>query len=447
MRRRLHACCASFAEASTRLRAPRLATTVLVSLAVLAGLACGQAPRTTELTEADLRAMVDTMVPSLARIAHLQAKQPVTLALRSREEVRAWVAGQLDRDLPPSELKGLHDVYALLGLLPDTLDLHALLLDLYSEQIAGYYDPETRQLYVVRGSKPDLLVPILAHELVHALQDQTVNLDSLISPKRGNDRQSAAQAALEGHATLVMLDWTAERATGQPVDPVSLPDPGAQIRPTDETGGDNAVFQRAPRIIQETLLFPYAAGASFVQTLWRTTPRDQQRAAPLGPLLPQSTEQVLDPVERFINQRDAPTELRYANDGGQVVYENTLGALETGIFLEAHLGSMVRPWTGWDGDRYRLLQLPAGQALVWTSIWDDDASAAQFAERAARILSTGAIPNPYPRRARVQRLTLDDRPLVRITITGAGLAPDAVPEQTVYCASASGVKQSCRETG
>src|SRR5690606_21489386 len=106
----------------------------------------------------------------------------------------AYVEAQLTDEMPPEELEGVHATYALLGLIPDTLDLRALLLDLYTEQIVGYYDPETKTLYAVEGVQREALRPVLAHELVHALQDQHANLDSLISRERGNDRQVAAQA-------------------------------------------------------------------------------------------------------------------------------------------------------------------------------------------------------------------------------------------------------------
>ena len=39
------------------------------------------------------------------------------------------------------------------------------------------------------------------HELVHALQDQYVNLDSLEHLKGDDDRAAAAQAVIEGQAT------------------------------------------------------------------------------------------------------------------------------------------------------------------------------------------------------------------------------------------------------
>jgi hypothetical protein len=91
------------------------------------------------------------------------------------------------------------------------------------------------------------LRPILVHELVHALQDQHANLDSLIAKERGNDRQTAAQSAIEGHATMVMVAYMAEEASKAPVNIQTLPDIAESLRPAIE--GQNSqfpVFQKAP---------------------------------------------------------------------------------------------------------------------------------------------------------------------------------------------------------
>ncbi len=213
---------------------------------------------------------------------------------------------------------------------------------------------------------------MLAHELVHALQDQHVNLDSLVSRKRGNDRQAAAQAAVEGQATAVMFAMVMAAS-----DPARLPDLSAQLGPALEA--QNArfpVFRRAPLVIREGMLFPYLQGAAFVQALWRArAPRGGGTPpggwpAPLDSLLPQSTEQVIHPDSFLRLPRDNPTELRLGptpDPRWRTVHEDALGELETGIVLRQHLGEDAeRSAAGWDGDRFRLLAGPGGErALVW----------------------------------------------------------------------------------
>lgn len=354
--------------------------TVPIALLLIAG-ACrgpGAASQTPDVNPA-LVATVDSMLPALEVLSGLRKLKPIALAEQSREDLRNYVAKRLAEELPDDELDGIRQTYAALGLIPDTLNIRSLLLDLYQEQVAGYYDPSSKKFYLVSGTPVELLRPVLAHELVHALQDQHVNLDSLIARERGNDRQTAAQAAIEGHATVVMFAFLAQEAGGVKINPSEMPDISAQLRPALEAQHSQfPVFRRAPRIIRETMVFPYLGGSSFVQRLWVARP-DQGFLAPFGSMLPQSTEQVLHPDDRFLTNRDAPTEIRFANTKN-VIYENTFGELELGILLTEYLGPGAGDAAfGWDGDRYQLVQADGGKLLLWQSVWDDASSADRFA--------------------------------------------------------------------
>jgi len=411
-----------------------------LSLPVLAGGCGGRDDSGT--ADPGVLAMVDSLLPEVERVSLLDIVSPVRVAERTPGQVREFVQRKLDEEMPAAELEGMRRAYVRLGLLEPDLDLRQLLLDLYSEQIAGYYDPHEKTLFVLRGASAASLRPVVAHELVHALQDQHANLDSLIARERGNDHQTAAQAALEGHATLVMFTILAEDAAGGPVDPVTLPDPSSQLRPAfEDPSGQFPVFRNAPRVIRETLVFPYAAGASFVQQLWRAAGARSNRRAPLGELLPHSTEQVLNPLQKFVPVRDAPTLIRLAGFGDwSPAYANTLGALETGILLEEHLGRLEAPAWGWDGDRYELLDRPDGaEALLWVSVWDDSASADAFAGRMRAVLADDA----EGRAGMVERFLLEGRPAVRVRITGGAVPPGDVPPGDVSCVNETGEPRPC----
>lgn len=416
---------------------------ILPALLVLPLLAAACRGQGRARDEERLRASIDDLLPRVEALSGLEARAPVRMAMRDRAELREYVAARMEEELPPAELEGIEGAYRAFGLLPDTLDLHALMLDLLTEQVLGYYDPATETLYLVSGVPRDALEPVLVHELVHALQDQHVDLDSLVARERGNDRQTAAQAALEGHATLVMVALLAERQARRPVSPDMLPDLKRELGPALEAENEQfPVFRSAPRILRETMLFPYLEGAAFVQALWRADPSGG-RPAPLGPLLPQSTEQVMHPRERFIEARDEPTELTLgAGDGGggggdwRLVYENTLGELETGILLSEHLGAGAeRAAQGWDGDRYRLLEAPGGgRALVWYSVWDDAGAAEAFAAAYRRILEVRA----GTRHGRVERLEVEGRPVVRVVDAERAVELESVPVPVVVGLSERG---------
>ncbi len=377
---------------------------------------------------ARVRVVADSLLPRLQLLAGLRVERPIRIGYRTRAQVREYIVHQLDRDMPPAELTGVQETYAALGLIPDTMNLRRLLVDVYTEQVGGYYDPDTKTFYTVEGTPPGALRTVLAHELVHALQDQHTNLDSLVSRKRGNDRQTAAQAAVEGQATAVMF------AVMMGVnDPARLPDLAVQLRSALETqNAQFPVFRRAPLVIREGMLFPYVQGTSFVQALWRVhAPRSGGPPpggwpAPLDSLLPQSTEQVMYPDSFLRQPRDNPTELRLGpspDPRWRTSYEDVLGELETGIVLRQHLGEAAARFAdGWDGDRLRLLAGPGGaHALVWYSVWDTPAAADAFAAAYRQTL-----PRRPTRHADVQRLTISDRPVVLVVD-----APVTVPLETV----------------
>src|SRR5690606_37295873 len=241
-----------------------------------------------------------------------------------------------------------------------------------------------------------------------------------------NDRQTAAQAAIEGHATLVMLAFLAEQMSGRQIDPLALPNPAMQLGSSMQAQNSQfPVFRRAPAIIRETMIFPYVSGAGFVHTVWTA------RGAPtFTDLIPTSTEQVLHPQERYVEAVDEPTTLALAvPEGWQPVYGNVLGEYETRIWLREHLGvSASRASQGWDGDAFHLLASAQGDTvLVWWSVWDDEEAARRFADAAARVPANGGA-------MQVRRATVGGMPAVSVTrrVSGAEVPPELPPRIVEY---------------
>jgi hypothetical protein len=97
--------------------------------------------------------------------------------------------------------------------------------------------------------------------------------------------------------------------------------------------------------------------------------------------MPISTEQIVHPASFFVN-RDPPTRI----DLGKLatateVYQNTLGEFEMRLFLFEHLkdqNEAVRGATGWDGDRYIVVNTPQGEGLALVTLWDSPVDAGEF---------------------------------------------------------------------
>lgn len=382
--------------------------------------------------ERELQRSAEQVLPRLEALSGLPRLAPIAIGVRSRSQLRQFVETRLAEDFPPSEIAGVHATYSALGLIPEDIDLHALLLDLYTEQIVGFYDPARDTLFVVNDVPREQLETVLVHELVHALQDQHANLEALVDPSLSTDRQRAAQAALEGHATLVMVAWAMESMGVDASALPELPDLSALLGPALQSA-QFPVLSTAPRIIRESLLFPYFEGARFVQALWRHAPPEGRSSgasrAPLDEFLPASTEQIRNPADRFFGVRDEPTEVRFGSDsegGWPVIYQNTFGELELAILLGELLGERYEDLVyGWDGDRYLTFRVPGGGiGLEIAIVWDDGASADAFASAYERV-----APEWSARAVRVDRTRQDGREVVRIVDLPAHAADEPFPDR------------------
>jgi hypothetical protein len=227
-------------------------------------------------------------------------------------------------------------------------------------------------LYIVAGADTTIVTITAIHELIHALQDQYINLDSLQRSEANNDQQTAAQSVIEGQAMfeqLATLGGSRSAVLGE-----GMWDKVRQAIRQSQSG--MPVFAGAPTIIQEGLLFPYLSGAEFVRTFSQKRPGQSPFTA-----MPQSTEQILHSYMYF-DKPDTPSvvtlpPLRGAADA----YQNTLGEFETRVFFFHHLGDRdlaVNAASGWDGDRYAVVNTPAGRGLVWVTVWDSPVEAGQF---------------------------------------------------------------------
>lgn len=382
---------------------------VLVGALLVVANACGPAQESASVAdrtsssppsaEETLRARASVLLPAVEDLSGLPAREPLRIGVRSKEDLEAFLVAELAEQFDGDRIRHMMRVYARLGLVPDELELEPLLRRLLLEQVVGFYDPASDTLFVVDGVASELVDGVLVHEMVHALQDQYVDLDSLTEANRdANDASMAVQAALEGHATFVMLEWMMGEQLGSPIDLTLVEPLGKTLgeNPAALLGSEMPELTGAPTVIREQLLFPYVAGLDFVQARWGS---DDGRVPPLGESLPTTTEQILHPAEFSSERSAAPSRITFdagPPDGWVVAYEDGLGEFDTRMFLREHLRDRQladNAAAGWAGDRYRLLDGPDGESLEWISRWDTESDARDFAaaaQRAFRARQDGA---------------------------------------------------------
>ena len=315
---------------------------------------------------------VQEAIPKIEAVTGLKFKTPPVIERRTKQQVHDFLVKQYDEERSQEDLAAQQILLRRLGLVPENFDLRALMLDLLDEQIVGFYDPATKKLYVVDGAKPDQVGFVVEHELVHALQDQYTNLDSLLHIKGDDDRVLAAQSVMEGQATLVPIEGRLGPAA-------EFPGGWDKVREMiRENQGSMPKFASAPPILQETLIFPYLSGMEFMRRY-----QDQgKKELPFGANMPVSSTQIMHADAYFGAKRENPVRITIpALHGATNTYENDMGEFETRIFLFQHLkdqsGSVLAA-DGWSGDRYVILKTPHGDGLAWVTAWRSPVDAGEF---------------------------------------------------------------------
>src|SRR5690242_2545073 len=165
---------------------------------------------------------VDTILEFSSKDTSLPVRHGVKRRLASREEVVEYLKKNMAEDKDVQRLRRTELVLKKFGLLPRDFDLQTFLVSLLEEQVAGYYDAKTKTVNLLDWVAPDLQRPVLAHELTHALQDQSFNLDKWL--KKGSEdldtkrdlkaaditkdeNSEARQAVTEGQAMVVLIDY------------------------------------------------------------------------------------------------------------------------------------------------------------------------------------------------------------------------------------------------
>jgi hypothetical protein len=397
-----------------------------LSVALCALVLASNAAHGQRASNRQLELLVAELLPRVEALSGLEALAPLNVASRTRQELRAFLTAEIEEEIESGQLQWSEKAYRLLGLMPDSIDYQELAVSVLSEEIAGYYVPRTDTLYLLEDVLGQELRAVVAHEMVHALQDQHFKLDSLRVHDAGNDRNMAVSAAIEGHATLVMLLFSVEDVLGKPVVLADLPDltriPLESVMP----GAPSPAMASAPRIMRESGAFPYVRGLGLAHALRAHDPA----AVPFEDLLPVSTEQVMDPRGHFLGERDVPTHVTFTTTDGasqdavwRNVHENTLGQFELSVLLmERHRLQSETLANGWDGDRYQLLFDGERHALVWHIVWDDARAASRFVTAYTQILRTR-----MGRSGDVQLLTIDGRAVVRVIEADEGVDISGLP--------------------
>jgi hypothetical protein len=291
---------------------------------------------------------VDEILKFASKETGLPIKTPVKRKLASRDEVVSYIEQRMKDDPDTERIDRASATLEKLGLLPRNFDLRKFLLGVMREQVAGFYDPKTKTVYLLDWVAPEVQRPVLAHELTHALQDQSVGLDkwgavneaklSAADEIDRDEQRLARQGVVEGQAMVVLLDYVLAPLGRSVADSPALVD---GMRSEMMNSGATPMFSAAPLYLREGLIFPYMQGLDFERKVLVAGGKESAFADVLkNP--PTDTLQVLAPQSYL--KRDRAPKLKLA-DLGEVLGKGW-ERYDYGGFGAFDLGVMVQQWAG-----------------------------------------------------------------------------------------------------
>jgi hypothetical protein len=379
---------------------------------------------------------VDQIMQFASKETGLPIKKEVKRRLVSRDEVVAYLQKNMAEDKDAQRLQRSELVLKKFGLLPRDFDLQTFLVALLREQVAGYYDVKKKTVNLLDWIGSEQQRPVLAHELTHALQDQSFELekwmkvgDTDLNDKKEttaadieNDEISEArQAVVEGQAMVVLVDYLLA-PTEQSI--ITSPQIADALKETMLVGSDDSPeFKDAPIFLKEELTFPYRYGLDFETELLRVGGKEKAFASAFANP-PRTTRQIMEPKTYLSGEQLEPMRLPdFQRDFKN--YERfdvgAMGEFDVAILVDQYAGKEASDnlYPHWRGGYYYAARpkgdLAAPLSMLYVSRWSSAEKALAFADIYAQALA-----KRYKHVTEVvqEAVNLSDTPQKLVVLTG-----------------------------
>ncbi|MDI1443016.1 hypothetical protein [Polyangium sp. 6x1] len=331
--------------------------------------------------DAESTAAVQAMLQRVARARGLPIKRTVPGKVLDRDTMLRRIRETVEQDTPKDALVAQGELLAALDLVPADYDFVAGAFALLGGRVAGFYDPDDGAMYLADDLGEEEAQETLAHELAHALADQSFPLAPMVEYAPGaGDRLSAVHSVIEGDATSAMLDVTLGSAFQMSEEQVRF----AFVASTAMSD----IGQKTPRAITSSLVSPYTDGFAFIQAL--RSRGDWPAVDEVWRAMPETTEQLLH-IDKLLAREPAeavapPVLGALGRQGYRALIDDVMGEQGLRILLE-DVGSRAearRGAAGWGGDRFVVAMRAEGPkrlfAVAFRLRMDTPADAAEVAE-------------------------------------------------------------------
>lgn len=342
---------------------------------------------------------VDEVLKFDSKVTALPIQSEVKRQLVDRDHVQAYIEKEMREDEDAQRLKNGEMVLKKFGLVPRDFDVDKFLVQLMREQIAGYYDPKTKYVNMLNWLPAETQVPVLAHELTHALQDQNYDMEKWVKGPNHKKKMTPAEqiwddeatvarhAILEGQAMAVMIDYMLAPVGKSLLDAPQIAD---AMEAGMAQGGESPVFNKAPLYLQRVLIFPYTYGLDFERELLKAG--KEMAYANVFKRPPVNTREVMEPTAYLAKENLPllnPPDIAKLMGGEWEMYDvGSIGEFDVAVMAEqfgdAASSKMIYP--AWRGGYYYAVKKkgaevksPGDLGMVFVTKWADADAESSFA--------------------------------------------------------------------
>jgi hypothetical protein len=366
----------------------------------------------------ELFGSVDEILSFASKDTDLPIEHSVKRKLITRDEINKYLRKKFDDDAGAKRMERSEIVLKKFGLLDRDFHLGPFMISLLTEQVAGFYDNKTKTVNLLDWIAPEEQRPVLAHELTHALQDQKVDLTkwSVVGSEdlahnvaqdnshiQSDEADTAREAVAEGQAMVVFMDYTM-KPTGQSL--ATSPGIIGKLKDMVSDTSGSPILARAPLLLQQSLIFPYAEGLAFEDSILLQAGKDAAFSAVLANP-PSSTSEILHP-DAYLAHVPVPVlhmpDIHPLIDADYVPYDvGVIGEFDVRILTKLFGGDAIADalTPAWNGGIYYAAQRrsavtveakasTASIGLLYYSKWKNADSARSF----ARVYA-GQLPRKY----------------------------------------------------
>ena len=362
-------------------------------------------PGPSEKDRARVKELVSELSKITAEIRGLEWKRPVEADLLTRDQMKVKMRTLIKEQVDANELERDTRILRRLGMMAEDEDPLQIALEMVTSMAGGFYDPEEKKLYLLAGQAPDAQKPTIVHELLHALEDQYMDLGKREKELKDNsDGMFAFKCILEGSAEQARLIYEERNPD----------DARAQVAGMAQNArlmeGQRRTLARTPAFLMLDTLLHYRTGPNFVKHALKGPYAENMDA--IYASSPSTQEQVLHPERWLGKQRDLPQKIVWAptlvealGDGWSSLRDQTVGELDLALWIDFFLGpdngklsmrdmqsgTYVAPEArraaeGWDGGRRLFLSDGDNRLVVASALVFDSTEDAQEAYAAIKSL-------------------------------------------------------------